>query len=126
MIVELPVTNAATIPLLKSEAAINPPPVRNPAVIVAPAVIKAAMIRAISKVKTIGSPLEEFPFNPVTEGADVVAMGCVGNTLGVFRTLDVVGDGLAGFATLPTHLVTNGVTNTIVTSNITKNCRTIG
>ena len=122
MITEPPLTNAAGIAPFKSAAAISPPPVRNPAVIVPPVVIKAAMSRAISKVKVIGSPLEEFPFNTATEWTGVVARGCADNTLGVFRVADVVGEGLVESATLPAHLVTSGVTKIIVTINRTKNC----
>ena len=126
MITELPFTNAAGIEPFKSAAVISPPAVRDPAVIAPPAVIIAPMSTAISKVRVMASPLEEFPFNPATEWTGVVARGCVGNTLGVFRVVDVVGEELVGFATLPAHLVTSGVTNIIVTINITKNCFTMG
>jgi hypothetical protein len=56
----------------------------------------------------------------------VVARGCVGDTLDVLRVVDVVGEELVAFATPPAHLVMSGVTNIIVTINITKNCFTAG
>jgi len=126
MITELPFMNAAGIEPFKRAAAHSPLAVRNPAVIAPPAVIIAPMSTAISKVTVIGSPLEKFPFNLATEWTCVVARGCVGDTLGVFRAVDVAGEGLVAFTTLPAHLVTSGVTNIIVIINITKNCFTMG
>jgi len=125
MIKELPFMSAAGIEPFKSAAAISPPAVTNPAVIAPPAVIIAPRNTAISKVRVIACPLEEFPFNLATEWTGVVARGCVGDALGVFRIVDVVDEELVAFATLPAHLVTSGVTNIIVTIKITKNCFTM-
>jgi len=126
MIIELPFMSADGIAPFKSGAIISPPAVINAAVIAPPAVINPARSTAISKVKVMGSPLEEFPFNLATEWTGAAARGCVGDTLGVFRIVDVVDEGLAAFATLPAHLVASGVTNIIVTIKITKNCFTMG
>ena len=76
------------------------------------------------KVTVIACPLEELPFNPATEWTGVVARGCVGDTLGVFRAVDEAGEECVAFATLPAHLVTSGVTTTTATIITTKKCFT--
>jgi hypothetical protein len=131
MIPKPPLTNAAGISY-KSAAVIATPPAISAAVIVPPPPISAAMIspaatKALSQMAlSKGGRLGESPFNLATEWTGVVARGCVGDTLGVFRVVDAVDEELVAFATPPAHLVTSGVTNIIVTINITKNCFTTG
>ena len=124
--VEPPLMNAAGITPFKSGAATSATAPISAAIIAPPAVMNPARRTAISKVTVIACPLEEFPFNPATEWTGAVARGCAGDTLGAFRVVDVVDEGLVAFATLPAHLVTSGVTNMIVTIKITKNCFTTG
>ncbi len=123
---------AVTIPKLPLITTIGIP--KNAAVTVAQAPIDAAATTAppltsaaIINPITTGSltQLEGLTSSLTAEGIGVVARVCAGDALAVFRVVDVVGEELVAFATPPAHLVTNGVTNTIVTINITKNCFTI-
>ena len=112
---KLPLINAAGISYKSAAARVAPAPTNAAMIVAAPN--KALSQIALSK----GGRPEEFSSDLATEWTGVVARGCVGDTLGVFRVVDVVGEELAGFATLPAHLATSGVTNIIVTINITKN-----
>ncbi len=126
MMRELPFMIAAGIAPFKSGAVTNAAAPISADKIAPPAVMNPARSIALSKVTVIACPLEELPFNVETEWTGVVARGCVGDTLGVFRIVDVVDEELVAFATLPAHLVTSGVTNIIVTIKITKNRFTMG
>jgi hypothetical protein len=109
----IPTNAAVTVPQAPIDAAAT----------TAPPLSNAAMTNPVATGSLV--QLEGVTSSLAAEGIGVVVGVCAGDILGVFMVVDGVVEELVAFATPPAHLVTNGITNTIVTINITKNCFTI-